>query len=189
MKVTARKTVQGYLVSNERCDTCEMHLMSINGNFTCKVCPAIEKWVQRKTEVEVRSHIDGVYARVNTGEKDSENHDHYPVEENYSSNPVKSTYRMESDNADGYNKPPAFKSRIVFAAGETADIDQDKGEKDDTRLEGSRDCILHDFQSVVTQDVVGSSNVIIAQEETTEQPNSNSSLIGAGKDMPTFRIR
>lgn len=51
MKVSAKKTAQGYHLSDERCDLCEMPLLSLNNIKTCKVCPAIEKLAQKKIEV------------------------------------------------------------------------------------------------------------------------------------------
>lgn len=48
MKIAAKKTAQGYLVSDKRCDLCEMPLFSMNGNSMCKVCPAIEKWARKR---------------------------------------------------------------------------------------------------------------------------------------------
>ena len=54
MKVAARKTAQGYLVSDERCKLCEMPLLSMNGQLACKVCPALAKLVTMKTGVGVQ---------------------------------------------------------------------------------------------------------------------------------------
>lgn len=51
-KVAAKKTAKGYTVSDERCTTCEMPLMTMNGKSECKTCPAIKKWVQRQNEAE-----------------------------------------------------------------------------------------------------------------------------------------
>lgn len=48
MKIAAKKTSQGFLISDKRCDLCEMPLLSMYGNLICKVCPAIEKWARKK---------------------------------------------------------------------------------------------------------------------------------------------
>lgn len=49
-KVAAKKTSKGYTLSAERCDLCIMPLMTLQGNSSCKVCPAIKKWLERKNE-------------------------------------------------------------------------------------------------------------------------------------------
>ncbi len=49
-KVAAKKTSKGYTLSAERCILCEMPLMTLQGNSSCKVCPAIKKWLERKKE-------------------------------------------------------------------------------------------------------------------------------------------
>jgi uncharacterized Zn finger protein (UPF0148 family) len=49
-KVAAKKTSKGYTLSAERCDLCKMPLMTLQGDSSCKVCPAIKKWLERKNE-------------------------------------------------------------------------------------------------------------------------------------------
>ncbi|KAL3772306.1 hypothetical protein ACHAW5_004911 [Stephanodiscus triporus] len=49
-KVAAKKTGKGYILSSEHCKTCEMPLMMLQGQSSCKVCPAIKKWAERKNE-------------------------------------------------------------------------------------------------------------------------------------------
>lgn len=49
-KVAAKKTSKGYTLSAERCELCTMPLMTLQGNSSCKVCPAIKKWLERKNE-------------------------------------------------------------------------------------------------------------------------------------------
>lgn len=48
MKIAAKKSAEGYQLSDDRCEFCEMQLFAMNGNVTCKVCPALQKLVQMK---------------------------------------------------------------------------------------------------------------------------------------------
>lgn len=72
MKVAAKKTAKGYLVSDERCDLCEMPLMSMYGNLSCKVCPAIEKWAQKKSEARLSIEFVDAHDTFESAEKQSE---------------------------------------------------------------------------------------------------------------------
>ena len=71
MKVAAKKTAKGYLVSDERCDLCEMPLLSMNGNLSCKVCPAIEKWAQKKSEACLSIEFVDAHDTFESAEKQS----------------------------------------------------------------------------------------------------------------------
>ncbi|KAL9181450.1 hypothetical protein ACHAXT_010255 [Thalassiosira profunda] len=55
VKVAAKKTAKGYVLSEEACAKCEMPLLMLNGKSECKTCPAIAKWVQRQKEAGLDS--------------------------------------------------------------------------------------------------------------------------------------
>lgn len=71
MKIAAKKTAQGYLLSDERCDKCEMPLLLMNGSLPCKVCPAIKKWVQRKSKVSTPKQADDALGMLETAVDDA----------------------------------------------------------------------------------------------------------------------
>ena len=54
LKIAKKKCAEGYQLSDERCETCDMPLLSMNGQLACKVCPALAKLVTMKTGVGVQ---------------------------------------------------------------------------------------------------------------------------------------
>lgn len=75
MKITAKKSAEGYQVSDERCESCEMPLLSMNGSLMCKVCPALQKLVQMKNEADTQNQGDD--ARDTTETVDVESSSRY----------------------------------------------------------------------------------------------------------------
>lgn len=76
MKIAAKRSAQGYHVSDERCELCEMPLLSMNGgNATCKVCPALKKLIQMKNEKIVHNIDDDTRDAAETVDTDSASRD------------------------------------------------------------------------------------------------------------------
>ena len=102
MKIAANKTTEGYFLSDERCDVCEMPLLSKNGNLECKVCPTIEKWVQMKNEVGFQMQDDDARDAAETFEKDAEYRDVLIVTKDENSEPFNN---FSSDILGGSEMP------------------------------------------------------------------------------------
>jgi uncharacterized Zn finger protein (UPF0148 family) len=100
MKIAAKKTAQGYLVSDKRCDLCEMPLLLMNGNLNCKVCPAIEKWTRKKNIKTSRELGDAsALAEITLEETESYNHD--LVDFAYNDSPKSKDYGQNSNGERG----------------------------------------------------------------------------------------
>jgi hypothetical protein len=112
MKVAARKTAQGYLVSDERCELCEMPLLSMNDNVICKVCPAIRKWAQTKSEVGVSMNSVDACDAAETVQECSDNK---LGEKDGTSEIIQSLCRVELVNAENANDSINEKREVAEA--------------------------------------------------------------------------
>ena len=76
MKIVAKKAAEGYHISDERCELCEMPLLSMNGDkVMCKVCPALTKLIQIKNKEHVQSQDDDARDAAETVDVDSVSRD------------------------------------------------------------------------------------------------------------------
>lgn len=171
MKVAARKTAQGYLVSDKRCDMCEMPLLSMNDIVTCKVCPAIEKWAQKKSEGNVSNNFDGVRDKVETEKA------------------LEALVNKLDDKGDTLSMLVKFPKSVKLENAESekdSDNDEDKASEvmcavdDQHFVQDDRDEI--DAKSEATMN-----DFVYPESEATE--SSACSIEGEGIKMPTFRIR
>jgi hypothetical protein len=115
MKVAARKTAQGYLVSDERCKLCEMPLLSMNDNVVCKVCPAIRKWAQRKSDVGVSTNGVDACGATETVQKRAESHDDKLGEKDGTSEIIQSLCRVELVKTESVNDSISEKREVAEA--------------------------------------------------------------------------
>ncbi len=171
MKVAARKTSQGYLVSDKRCDMCEMPLLSMNGIVLCKVCPAIEKWAQKKSEGNVSNNFDAVRDKVETEKA------------------------LEAPTNKLDNKGDTLSMLIKFP--KSVKLENAESEKDSDSNEDEASEVMCAFDDV--HFVQDDRDQIDAKSEATMNdfayPESDSTDIRAssiteeGIEMPTFKIR
>ena len=171
MKVAARKTAQGYLVSDKRCDMCEMPLLSMNSIVTCKVCPAIEKWAQKKSGGNVSNNIVDERDKIETREA-----------------PEARTNKLD-DKGDTLSMLVEFPKSGKL---ENVETGKDSDSKEDKASEVV--CALNDQHSVQGDraqiDAKSDATVNdVVYEENEVNETCASSIGGEGTEMPTFRIR
>ena len=159
MKVAARKTAQGYLVSDERCKLCEMPLLSMNDNVVCKVCPAIRKWAQTKSEVGVSANGVDACGAAETVQERAESHDDKLGEKDGTSEIIQSLCRVELVNAENVNDSISEKREVAEAN------------------------IVKDDGVDVARDDVDNREIEATEAEQEEE------LFTESIEMPTFRMR
>jgi hypothetical protein len=171
MKVAARKTAQGYIVSEKRCEMCEMPLLSMNGIATCKVCPAIEKWTQKKSEYNVSNDNDAVRYNVAT-EKEPE--------------AFANELDDKCDKTAVLDEYPNSVKRESVETGKGTDGKEDKASEVTSALDNQH-FVQDDRDQIDATSERDVNDFVYERNEVTE--SSARSIEVEGIEMPSFRIR
>ena len=163
MKITAKKTLQGFLVSDKRCDLCEMPLLSMNDILTCKVCPAIEKWARKKKNNDSVSNEDTANMTVVPTLKEAESCDHELVD---------FVYRDETS-----------KPNIIHAINETAPLANDE------QLLSPKDASENECQNDVSEKMISQKLKISKVEEVYDTLSPCSILTSPGSFRVSYQCR
>ncbi|KAL3821729.1 hypothetical protein ACHAXA_008465 [Cyclostephanos tholiformis] len=141
-KVAAKKTSKGYTLSEEYCSLCQMPLMTLQGKSSCKVCPAIKKWVDRKNEGS-RQEQGGEDARdiVESSQVAEEVREQAPVEsigehEKSEVSDFEGLSKTDSNESDDTNAIRDRARQIIMAA--KCNVALDPSEDDDSMMESPK---------------------------------------------------